>query len=93
MGFLDSKGLTFDDIDQFACHPGGAKVLNALEDAFGQPNGALSVSRDILQEYGNMSAVTVLFVLERLLQENKKGRYFLSSLGPGFTAAFQTMIV
>lgn len=92
-GFLSSHHLTLDNIDQFACHPGGEKVLAALEEAFELPNGALAASRAILREFGNMSAVTVLFVLERLLEEGKRGRYFLSSLGPGFTAAFQTLVV
>ncbi|MDC0032956.1 type III polyketide synthase [Alphaproteobacteria bacterium] len=91
--FLQSRELTFNDVDQFACHPGGAKVLDALEEAFNLPTGSLVTSRSILREYGNMSAVTVLFVLERLLKEKLAGRYLLSSLGPGFTAAFQTLIV
>ena len=91
--FLRSHELTNKDVDQFACHPGGAKVLEALEEAFDLPLGSLATSRDILRDYGNMSAVTVLFVLERLLAQKEKGRYLLSSLGPGFTAAFQTMTV
>ena len=91
--FLRSHELTYDDVDQFACHPGGAKVLEALEEAFDLPFGSLVTSRDILRDYGNMSATTVLFVLERLLAQNKQGRFLLSSLGPGFTAAFQTMNV
>ncbi len=49
---------------RFACHPGGAKVLDALEDAFQIERGALTESRSILRDYGNMSAVTALFVLE-----------------------------
>ncbi len=90
--FMQRNGLSFSDVDHFVCHPGGAKVLDALEDAFGLDRGALSDSRTILREYGNMSAVTVLFVLERVLAARRTGRYFLSSLGPGFTAAFLTMI-
>jgi len=39
-----------------------------------------------------MSAVTVLFVLEKVVREERKGRYLLTSLGPGFTAAFMTLI-
>lgn len=91
--FLQSHALTYGDIDHFACHPGSAKVLDALEHAFDLPSGSLVTSRQILRDFGNMSAVTVLFVLERLLKEKRRGRYFMSSLGPGFTAAFQTMIV
>ena len=65
--FLGSVGLELADVDDFICHPGGAKVLEALEDAFGLPAGGLAVSRGILRDYGNMSAVTVLFILRRIL--------------------------
>jgi len=91
--YLKENGLCLDDIDQFACHPGGAKVLDALEDAFQLQPGELTASRRVLRDYGNMSAVTVLFVLDTLLKQKATGRYLLSSLGPGFTAAFQTLLV
>ena len=87
-GFLASVGLELGDIDDFCCHPGGAKVLDAIEDAFGLPNGGLAQSRATLREFGNMSSVTVLFVLERALREAKVRRRLMASLGPGFTAAF-----
>ncbi len=88
VAFLSANGLTLSDIDQFICHPGGAKVLDALEDAFGLPRGRLDISREVLRDYGNMSAVTVLFVLERTLSAGRAGRFLLSSLGPGFTAGY-----
>ena len=65
--FLARHGLGFGDIDRFICHPGGAKVMTALETAFGLPEGALADARAVLRDYGNMSAATVLFVLERML--------------------------
>jgi len=80
-----------DDIDHFVCHPGGAKVLDALEEAFGVTPGGLTASREMLRDYGNMSAASVLFVLEHVLRQGGSGRFLLSSLGPGFTAAFLTM--
>ncbi|HEY1429562.1 MAG TPA: 3-oxoacyl-[acyl-carrier-protein] synthase III C-terminal domain-containing protein [Candidatus Tumulicola sp.] len=88
LAFLERNGLAARDIDRFVCHPGGAKVLDALESAFTLPSGTLVESRDILREYGNMSAATVMFVLERTLQSGEWGRAMLSALGPGFTAAF-----
>ncbi len=91
--FLASHGLTLADIDEFVCHPGGAKVLDALEVAFDQAPGGLDVSRGVLRDYGNMSAVTVLFVLQRMLAAGRRGRFLLSALGPGFTAAFLTLEV
>jgi len=89
--FLARDGHGFGDVDCFVCHPGGAKVLDALEDAFERPRGSLAISRDVLRDYGNMSAATVLFVLERVLAAQTKGFCFLSALGPGFTAAFLEM--
>ncbi|NQV98740.1 MAG: type III polyketide synthase [Rhodospirillales bacterium] len=87
--FLQTNDLTLAAIDHFAIHPGGAKVVNALEESLGFEPGHLSDSRAILKAYGNMSAATVLFVLERILKEpGPPGQILLSSLGPGFTAGF-----
>ena len=87
--FLAGHGLSLDAIDHFICHPGGAKVITALEEAFGRSDGALAIARDVLRDYGNMSAVTVLFVLERALRAGASGRMLMTALGPGFTAGFQ----
>ena len=84
---LQRLGLTRADVGRFVCHPGGAKVLVALEGALGLGQGDLDVEREVLADYGNMSAPTVLFVLERVLQRPAPDRLFLSSLGPGFTAS------
>ncbi len=86
--FLEFRGLSLADIDGFVCHPGGAKVLAALEDAFSLRSGSLVHAWAVLREYGNMSAPTVLFVLERVLEAAAPGRYLMSALGPGFTASF-----
>ena len=90
--YLETQNLTLDDIDSFVCHPGGAKVIDALEEAYGVPQGGLAHTREVLRDYGNMSAATVLFVLERALAApNGARRHLLSSLGPGFTAGFLTL--
>ena len=68
-GILERSGLGFADIDRFAFHPGGKKVVTALERAFALDQGTLDHERAILAEYGNMSAPTALFVLERLIQD------------------------
>ncbi len=91
--YLRERGLNAGDIDRFLSHPGGTKVLDALESAFGLESGALVDSRTILRDYGNMSAVTVLFVLERAMREGalRDGMWqhaLLTAMGPGFTAAF-----
>jgi alkylresorcinol/alkylpyrone synthase len=89
--YLAKSGQTLADIDTFVCHPGGTKVIEALEEVFGAAPGSLRHSREILRDYGNMSAATVLFVLERMLADGVKGRLLLSALGPGFTAGFVTV--
>jgi len=89
--FLARHALAVDDIQHFVCHPGGAKVLTALEDAFGLAKGTLVEGRSVLRDFGNMSAVTVLFVLDRMLQAGAQGRMLMTALGPGFTAGFQIL--
>ncbi|HYM32723.1 MAG TPA: 3-oxoacyl-[acyl-carrier-protein] synthase III C-terminal domain-containing protein [Candidatus Cybelea sp.] len=84
--FLKQNGLRLGDIDTFVCHPGGAKVLDALEEVFELQRGGLTHSRDILRRFGNMSAATVMFVLKEALAANAARRYLLSTLGPGFTS-------
>jgi alkylresorcinol/alkylpyrone synthase len=88
-GFLARFGLATRDLAGYVCHPGGVKVLDALEQAFDLPAGALLEARDVLREYGNMSAVTVLFVLQRMIRRGLSGRHLMSALGPGFSAGFQ----
>ena len=87
--FLQRNDLKLGEIDKFACHPGGAKVLDALEDAFQIERGALDESRTVLRDYGNMSAVTALFVLERMDWRKRNQRILMTALGPGFSCAFQ----
>ncbi|MEX1108510.1 MAG: 3-oxoacyl-[acyl-carrier-protein] synthase III C-terminal domain-containing protein [Dongiaceae bacterium] len=90
--FLARNGYTRADLAGYVCHPGGIKVLAALEDAFGLQPGSLGIARDVLRDYGNLSAATVLFVLERMLAAGAKpGRYLMTALGPGFTATFQML--
>lgn len=91
--FLDRQGLALADIRHFVCHPGGAKVLVALEEAFGIAEGTLVEAREVLRDYGNMSAATVLFVLDRALKAGATGRLLMTAMGPGFTAAFQALEV
>ena len=82
---LQRFGLRARDVDRFACHPGGAKVIMALERGLALEAGTLDHERDVLADYGNMSAPTILFVLERLLAAGLPERVLLSAMGPGFS--------
>ena len=84
---LGREGLEIGDIDRFVCHPGGTKVIEALERTLSLGQGALDHERTVLTDYGNMSAPTVLFVLERALAAGLPKRSLLTALGPGFTAS------
>jgi len=89
--FLARHGRHLADIRHFVCHPGGAKVIVALEQAFGLAEGSLHSAREVLSDFGNMSAATVMFVLERALKAGARGTMLMTALGPGFTAGFQLL--
>ena len=80
-------GISRDEIDRFCCHPGGVKVIDAIETALNLNQGELNLEREVLHDYGNMSAPTVLFILERLLKQGIPDRVLMMAFGPGFTAA------
>lgn len=84
LGRLD---LAVEDVDRFICHPGGARVIKALEAALSLHQGALDHERGVLADHGNMSAPTVLFVLERMWKAEMPKRAVMTALGPGFTAS------
>ncbi|KJC61860.1 chalcone synthase [Bradyrhizobium sp. LTSPM299] len=79
--------LSVDDIDRFLCHPGGTKVIVALERALALDQGTLDHERDVIADCGNMSAPTALFVLERARAKGLPPRSLLTALGPGFTVS------
>jgi len=87
--FLERAGMERSAIERPCCHPGGVKVLDALEDVFALARGDLDAEREVLRGYGNMSAPTVLFVLDELRRRNARGQHLMTALGPGFTGAFQ----
>lgn len=86
-GILRGIGLAAADVDRFACHPGGAKVITALESALELPQGALDHEREVLSDYGNMSAPTVIFVMERLVKVGLPKRTVMTAMGPGFSCS------
>lgn len=88
---LSRNGLRVTDIDRYICHPGGGKVLDALEAAMSLGQGALNDERQVLAEYGNMSSPTVLFVLDRAVRAGLPGRAAMMAMGPGFSASCVTL--
>ncbi|MBS4209817.1 3-oxoacyl-[acyl-carrier-protein] synthase III C-terminal domain-containing protein [Bacillus sp. FJAT-50079] len=86
--FLTSNGIDKEDIAHFVAHPGGKKVIAAYEKALRLDPEKSKHSRTILNEYGNMSSVTVLFVLQKFLEEQiNVGDYgLITALGPGFSS-------
>lgn len=87
-GFLARNGMGRRDVAGHACHPGGAKVVAALESVFGLAEGGMTTAREVLRDFGNMSAPTVLFVLDRLHRAGLSGPTVATALGPGFSAGF-----
>ncbi len=86
--FLARHGLALADIDRLAIHPGGPKVLEAVAEGMGAPASDLALAARVLERFGNVSAVSILLVLERLLADPDWGRALAVAMGPGFTIGF-----
>ena len=65
-------------------HPGGRRILEAISRSLQLPGDALQASYDVLRQYGNMSAPTLLFVLQQLTR-SANGPLFAAAFGPGLT--------
>ena len=88
---LAGQDLEIEEIDRFVCHPGGAKVVDAIELALSLERGALAHEREVLRDHGNMSAPTALFGLDRVRQRGMPPLSVLAALGPGFTMSTVTL--
>lgn len=91
--FLERYGLTVADMEGYVFHPGGRKVLEAIEGALETDREALRHGWGVLNDYGNMSSPTALFVLERTLSDGASGRHLMGAFGPGFTVALALLDV
>ena len=85
---LDSNGLAPQDISFHMAHPGGPKVLEAMEECMGLSKGELSISWDSLKRYGNMSSTSVLFITKETMKAKHKFGSFglMAAMGPAFCA-------
>jgi len=85
-GLLDRHGLAVASIDHWAVHPGGPQVLTSTAAALGLPDEAVSESRAVLREVGNLSSPTVLLILDRLALRALAGEWCVAlAFGPGLT--------
>lgn len=84
-GWLGRHGLTPGDVGSWAVHPGGPRILRAVEHALALPSDALRVSWETLRDYGNMSSPTILFILDRLRREKAAMPCVAVAFGPGLT--------
>jgi alkylresorcinol/alkylpyrone synthase len=87
--FLGRHNLTMADIDRWLVHPGGPRVIQALEDGLDLPDQALALSWESLSEAGNISSASVLLILDKTMKrlQPKPGEFgVLMAMGPAFCA-------
>jgi len=87
---LSKGGMTKEEITHWCMHPGGKKILEAISVSTGLKNEALKYSYEVLNENGNMSSPTILFVLKKILDQldagDARGNNILgAAFGPGLT--------
>ena len=86
---LGKAGMSVTDITHHILHPGGPKVMATYRSAFGFPDEAVSIARDCMREYGNLSSAAVLVMLSDLVASGRPApgdTGLLMALGPGFAA-------
>ncbi len=83
---LGTMKLSIKEVDFFAVHPGGKKILEAIEQELGISKEDNAPAYEVLANYGNMSSPTVLFVLKKILEQSTPDKTVLSfAFGPGLT--------
>ncbi len=89
--FLKPRGLSREGIQRWILHPGGRRIIEAMSERLGLGPADLAPTEAVLSEHGNMSSVTVLFVLDEILRRYRPRpgeRGVLGAFGPGFGAEF-----
>lgn len=87
---LVANGSQQNEIDYWCIHPGGKKILEAINSSLNLEQGALQASYDVLQQFGNMSSASIVFVLKEILEHIQtnnieEARVFGAAFGPGLT--------
>lgn len=90
--WLASLGHSIDAIGSWAVHPGGPRILESVDEALGLENKALATSRSVLNELGNMSSPTMLFILDRLLRNSAPRPCVMLGFGPGLAAEVALLV-
>lgn len=84
--WLDGVGMRLSDVRSWAIHPGGPKILGAVEEALGLTAADAAASREVFAELGNMSSPTVFFILKRLIERRAPRPCLMLGFGPGLVA-------
>mgnify|MGYP002278438579 CR=1 FL=1 len=86
--FLKKYNTSIEKVDHLVFHPGGRKIVQTVSDLFGNLGKNIDDTREVLRLYGNMSSATVLYVLERFLNQDipEGDQGIMLSFGPGFSA-------
>jgi alpha-pyrone synthase len=84
--WLESQGSSMSAIRNWMVHPGGPRILDAVESSLNLQAKDLEISRDVLSRHGNMSSPTVLFILQEFLKRERTGPSLMLAFGPGLTA-------
>jgi predicted naringenin-chalcone synthase len=83
--FLAEEGLAIEEIQSWAIHPGGKKILDAAQRCLSLSEKQIAPSRAVLASCGNMSSATVLFILKELVAQRAPRPCVLLGFGPGMT--------
>lgn len=83
---LAKNAKAINDVSHWCIHPGGKKILQAIHKSLGFTNGQLQCSYDVLNEFGNLSSATILFVLKKMMEQKPVSKnLFGAAFGPGLT--------
>lgn len=82
---LAKSGIATEDVSHWCIHPGGKRILDAIYKSLRFKHDELSCSYDVLNEVGNLSSATILFVLKKMLQQKETKKLFGAAFGPGLT--------
>lgn len=87
MHSLSNMNISKHDIQHWAIHPGGKKIISEIQHVFSLLPDDVEVSKSVLNDYGNMSSATILFVLERMRQKivSSNETVYAVAFGPGLT--------